>query len=76
MVCYVDENKLSHEHKNLVTDIMEEIKKHFGDLVISRDYTNYFLSINIKIRNNNNVDLIIKRQIEDTVMEMQGYFWF
>ena len=33
---YVDDNKLSHVDPNVVTYILEEIKKHFGELVISR----------------------------------------
>ena len=36
IVWHVDDNKLSQVDPNLVTEILEEIKKHFGELVISR----------------------------------------
>ena len=45
---YVFDNKLSHVDQNVVTDILEEIKKHFGDLVIIRGDTNDFLGSTIK----------------------------
>ena len=40
---YVDYNKLSHVDPNVVTEILEEIKKHFGELVIRRGDEYYFL---------------------------------
>ena len=43
IVWYVDDNKLSHVDTNVVTDILEEIKNHSEDLVISRGDKNYFL---------------------------------
>ena len=48
IVWYVDDNKLSHVYPNVVTDILEEIKKRFGDLVISRGDTHDLLGMTIK----------------------------
>ena len=42
---YVDDKKLSHVDPNVVTEILEEIKKHFGELVIRRGDKNYFLGM-------------------------------
>ena len=36
IVCYVDDKKLYHFNPNIVTEILEEIKYHFGELVIIR----------------------------------------
>ena len=63
IVWYVDDNKLSHVDPNVVTDIMKEIKMHFGYLVISRGDTRDFLVMYIKIRNDKKVELIMKHQI-------------
>ena len=63
IVWYVDDNKLSYVYPNVVTVILEEFKKHFGDLVISRGDTHDFLGMTIKIRNDKNVKLIMKHQI-------------
>ena len=51
IVWYVDYNKLSHVDPNVVTGILEEIKKHFGYLVTSRGGTHDLLGMTIKIRN-------------------------
>ena len=48
IVCDVDDNKLSHVDPKLVTNILEEIKKHFGDLFIKRGDTHHFLGMTIK----------------------------
>ena len=36
IVEYVDEKTLSHVNPNIVTEFFKEIKKYFGELVISR----------------------------------------
>ena len=63
IVWYVGDNKLSHVDPNMVTDILKEIKKHFGYLVIRRGDTCDFLVMYIKIRNDKKVELIMKHQI-------------
>ena len=55
-----DDKKLSHIYPTLVTDILEEIKKDFGDLVIGRVDTHDLLGMNKKIRNDNKVELIAR----------------
>ena len=69
IVWYVYDNKLSHVDPNVVTDILEELKKHFGDMVIRRGDTHDFLGMNIKIRNEKKVRLMMKHQIEDTISQ-------
>ena len=39
MLCYVGENTLSHENPKVITEILEAIKKHFGELMINRGNT-------------------------------------
>ena len=36
IVWYIYDNKLSHFNTDIVIEILEEIKNHFGELVISR----------------------------------------
>ena len=71
IVWYVDENKLSYVDPNLVTYILEEIRKHFGYMVISRGDTHYFLGMNHKIWKNKKLELIMKHQIEDTLRQFK-----
>ena len=44
---YVDDNKMLHIYPNVVTDILEGINKHFGDLVIGRGDTHDLLGMTI-----------------------------
>ena len=71
IVWYVEKNKLLHVEPNVITDILEEINKHLGYLVISRGDTHDLLGVNIKIRNDNNVKIITKHQIEDTLSQFK-----
>ena len=49
IVWYVDDNKVSHEDPNVVTEVIELMKKHFGDLTVTRGNEHRFLGMNIKI---------------------------
>ena len=49
---YVNDKNLSHVDPNVVTDILEDIKKHFGELGISRGDERGFLGMEIKLRKN------------------------
>ena len=71
IVWYVDDNTLSHVDTNVVTDIIEEIRKHFGYLVIIIFDTHYFLGMTIKMRNENKVEIMMKHQIEDKLRKFK-----
>ena len=60
---YVDDKKMPHVDPNLVTDIIEEIKKNFGYMVISRGDTHNLLGMTIKIRKDKKVGIIMKHTI-------------
>ena len=61
---------MSHLDPNVVTDILEEIKKHFGYLFISICDTHDLLGMTIKISNDKKVEIIMKHQIEDIVTKL------
>ena len=35
-VCYVDKNKFAHMEEKLVEDLINNLEKHFGELVVTR----------------------------------------
>ena len=72
IVWYVNYNNLLNVDPNVVTDILEEIKKHFGDLVIIIGDTHDFFCMTIKIGNDKKVEIIMKHQIEYTVNQFTG----
>ena len=45
IVWYIDDKNISHVDPNVANDILEEIKKKFGDLVIIRGDTHDLLGI-------------------------------
>ena len=49
---YVDDKKSSHKNPELISNIIEEKKKHFGCLSVMRGNKHTFLGINIEIKNN------------------------
>ena len=62
LVWYVDDNKLSRVDPNVVTNIINIIKEHFGGLVISRGSIHSFWGMNITIRVVNKVEIGMKDQ--------------
>ena len=63
IVWYVDYNKLSHVDPDLVTEILEPMNNHFGELVISRYDEHGFLGMKIKLRKDKLVELSMKKQL-------------
>ena len=68
---YADDKKLSHVDPNVVIEILEEIKKHYGELVISRGDEHSFLGMKIKSRKDKLVESSMTKQFEESI-EMFG----
>ena len=76
IVWYIDNNNLLHVDINVVTDILEQSKKHFEDLVVRRGDTHNLLRIYIYIKKYKNVELIMKHQIEGKVSQFKDICGF
>ena len=50
IVFYVDDNKISHKDSTVVTQVLDQISKYFGDLSITRGNKHDFLAMNIEIK--------------------------
>ena len=57
IVWYVDDCKVSHVDPGEVTNLVNELKEHLGNLKTSRGNTHTFLGINFKITKDKNVEL-------------------
>ena len=64
---HVDDNKLSHEDPNVVTEILNKVTDHFGDLVTTRGDAHDFLGIGIKIRKDGLVAIEQHKHIEESL---------
>ena len=63
---YVDDNKLSHEDPQVVTDVLNAVKEHFGELVISRGDEHDLLGMKIKM---NRADKTVTIDMRDQLKE-------
>ena len=66
IVFYVDDNKISHVDPEVVIDVLNILKKHFGDLTITRGKQYNFLGMDLTFNNDGTVKIEMKKQLEDT----------
>jgi hypothetical protein len=65
---YVDDNKLSHISKDVVTEILEKVKEHFGELVISRGDKHTLLGMHITMnRKKKQVEIEMIDQLKEAI---------
>ena len=57
LVWYEDENKSSHQYPEVVTEILEALKKKIGELVINRGNTHTFLGMHFNTREDKIIDI-------------------
>ena len=67
IIFYVDDNKISHKEPDVVTEVLNQIRSHFGELVISRGTKHDFLGININLRKDGLVEVEQRKQIEEVL---------
>ena len=64
---YVDDNKVSHVDEKVVTEVLELMKGHFGDLTITRGKNHNFLGMNITINDDKNIEIEMKDQLKEAI---------
>ena len=57
----MDDNKLSHKTPAVISDIIKNMKKHFGDLYVGRGNTHTFLGMKFEIRDRIIQDDMVKQ---------------
>ena len=67
IVWYDDANKISYEDPEVVTKIIEIVKKHFGDITTTRGSKHHFLGMNITINPNENIEIEMKSQLQEVI---------
>ena len=66
IVFYVDDNKVSHKDPQVVTDVLNIISEHFGELSISRGNKHDFLGMNIELRDQK-VFVDMQEQVQEAI---------
>ena len=67
IVWYVDDNKVSHVDPQVVTDVIDLMKSHFGELTVTRGKKHRFLGMNIEINKDRNIEIEMKDQLLEAV---------
>ena len=67
IVWYVDDNKVSHVDPLVVTDVINTMKSHFGELTVTRGKKHRFLGMNITINEDKNIEIEMKDQLQEAV---------
>ena len=59
---YVDDNKVSHEDRKVVSKVIQTLKQHFGDLKVFRGTKHTFLGMNIEILKDKKIQIDMREQ--------------
>lgn len=61
-----DDNKVSHKDPKVVTEVLEAISAHFGELSASRRTKHDFLRVNIEIKEHR-VHINMREQVKEAI---------
>ena len=67
VVFYVDDNKVSHKEPGVVDEVINELKKHFGELTVETGPEFNFLGMNVKMRKDKKIEIEMKNQILEAI---------
>ena len=67
VVWYVDDNKVSHVDPDVVTSVLEMMKKHFGNITVTRGNKHRFLGMNITINKDKNIEIDMREQLQEVL---------
>ena len=62
----MDDNKLLHKNPEVVSDILNEVKKKFGEISVVREGKHIFLGVNIEI-NYNTIQVDMVKNLEEYI---------
>ena len=57
LVRYVDDNKVSHMEEKVVEGLINDLKKHFGELLVTRGKMHKFWGMHINITEGGNIEI-------------------
>ena len=63
---YVEDNKLLHKNTEVILDIINEVKKHFGEIYVVRGNNHILLEMNIDIEDNT-IQVYMVEQLEENI---------
>ena len=66
---YVNDMKISHVNKDVVTQIIKDLEKKFGKMSVTRGCKHKFLGMNLYFENNHTVTVQMKDHLQESIDE-------
>ena len=63
----MDDNKIAHKDPKVVTEVIDIMKKHFGDLSVTRGKVHRFLGMNITITEDRKLKIDMKEHLQEAI---------
>jgi hypothetical protein len=67
VVWYVDENKVSHMSEGVIDDVIEKVRGHFGDLVVTHGKKHTFLGMQLVFNDDGSLQVDTKTYIQEAI---------
>ena len=67
VVWYVEDRKISHQDSAVVTEVIDLMKKYFGDLTVTRGNNHRLLGMNITIHQNKSIEIEMKDKLQEAI---------
>lgn len=67
IVFYVDDNKISHVDPDVVTNVVDKLKEHFGSLTVTRGKKHDFLGMELTFMDDGTLKLEMKKLLKETL---------
>ena len=64
---YVDDNKISHKDPKVVTEVIDIMQGHFGELTVTRGKVHRFLGMNITITEDKKLKIDMKEHLQEAI---------
>ena len=65
----MDDNKISHVDSKVVSQVIKDIKKKFGEMTVTRGKEHVFLGMNIIFRGNGTFAIFMNEYLEEEIIE-------
>ena len=66
---HVDDNKISHVDSKVMSQVIKDIKKKFGEMTVTRGKEHVFLRMDITFRGNGTFAILMKEYLEELIIE-------
>ena len=68
MCRYIDDTKISHVDKNVVSKVIKNINNKFGEMTVTRSNGHTFVGTHFKLNDDGTVSIYIKEYIEGCIV--------